>query len=71
MSTGSQFVSPEVPLTHDNFFFQGVDLSRRQRFLQHLRPPKEALLSLPVNLFIPTDVDVCWTPYFCDLYRFI
>ncbi|KAH3699548.1 hypothetical protein DPMN_074506 [Dreissena polymorpha] len=26
-------------------------------------PPQEALVGPPVGLFIPTDVDRCWTPY--------
>ncbi|KAH3851703.1 hypothetical protein DPMN_094187 [Dreissena polymorpha] len=63
MSTGSQIVSPEIPLTHDKFLCQGVDLSRRQGFPSIYGPPQEALLSPPVSLFIPTHVDICWTLY--------
>ncbi|KAH3876315.1 hypothetical protein DPMN_000154 [Dreissena polymorpha] len=67
MSTGSQIVGPEVPLAHDKFLSQGVDLSRCQGFPSIYGPPQEALLSPPVGLLIPTDVDMCWTPYERDL----
>ncbi|KAH3889898.1 hypothetical protein DPMN_013965 [Dreissena polymorpha] len=63
MSTGGQIVSLEIPLTHDEFLCQGVDLSRCQGFPSIYSPPQEALLGLPVGLLIPTDVDMCWTPY--------
>ncbi|KAH3715071.1 hypothetical protein DPMN_057775 [Dreissena polymorpha] len=40
-----------------------VDLSRCQDFLSIYGPPQEALFGPPVGLLIPTDVDMCWTPY--------
>ncbi|KAH3730658.1 hypothetical protein DPMN_056649 [Dreissena polymorpha] len=67
MSTGRQIVGPEIPLTHYKFLCQGVDLSRCQEFPSIYGPPQEALLFPPVSLFIPADVDMCWTPYLCDL----
>ncbi|KAH3870418.1 hypothetical protein DPMN_033604 [Dreissena polymorpha] len=63
MSTESQIVIPEISLTHDKFLCQEADLSRHQGFPRIYGPPQEALLSPPVSLFIPTDVDMCWTPY--------
>ncbi|KAH3895048.1 hypothetical protein DPMN_019208 [Dreissena polymorpha] len=67
MSTGRQIVGPEIPLTHYKFLGQGVDLSRCQEFPSIYGPPQEALLFPPVGLLIPADVDMCWTPYLCDL----
>ncbi|KAH3754273.1 hypothetical protein DPMN_188939 [Dreissena polymorpha] len=63
MSTERQIVGPEIPLTHYKFLCQGVDLSRCQGFLGIYGPPQEALLGSPVGLLIPTDVDMCWTPF--------
>ncbi|KAH3750960.1 hypothetical protein DPMN_185500 [Dreissena polymorpha] len=63
MSTGRQIVGPEIPLTHDKFLCQGVDLSRCQGFPRIYGPPQEALLGFPVGLLISTDVDMRWTPY--------
>ena len=57
MSTGRQIVGPEIPLTHYKFLCQGVDLSRRQGVTSIYGPPREALLSTPVSLLIPIDVD--------------
>ncbi|KAH3896955.1 hypothetical protein DPMN_021139 [Dreissena polymorpha] len=67
MSTGRQIVGPEIPLTHYKFLCQGVDLSRCQEFPSIYGPPQEALLFPPVGLLNPADVDMCWTPYLCDL----
>ncbi|KAH3734760.1 hypothetical protein DPMN_041206 [Dreissena polymorpha] len=67
MSTGRQIVGPEIPLTQCKFLCQGVDLSRCQGFPNIYGPPQEALFGPPVGLLIPTDVDMCWTPYLCDL----
>ncbi|KAH3867337.1 hypothetical protein DPMN_030463 [Dreissena polymorpha] len=36
---------------------------RCQGFPSIYGPPQEALLGPPVGLLIPTDVDMCWTPY--------
>ncbi|KAH3861736.1 hypothetical protein DPMN_024670 [Dreissena polymorpha] len=45
MSTGSQIVGPEFPLTHDKFLCLGVDLRKCQGFPSIYGPPQGASLA--------------------------
>ncbi|KAH3784293.1 hypothetical protein DPMN_162247 [Dreissena polymorpha] len=44
MSTGSLIVSPEIPLTHEQFLWQGGDLGRLQGIPSIYAPPSRSPL---------------------------